>query len=204
MFSIILGQDATRREENSFSFKHFLKNGLQTNYYNAGARPKVYSPSITSPNNLEKDSTVYSRNPTELPDFVQDHLVIEQCYLNHEPKQQALPDADNLPDFALSIEQRQPQLRNESKKNESLLCDLPFDLTGSLDKNLAHRNQSIPNACCSADLNLPVYDRPNIGSTERSESSGSYKITHCISNCGINKFYIYNNCKFYTKKQNLY
>ncbi|XP_043263982.1 uncharacterized protein LOC122404134 [Colletes gigas] len=168
------GQDTIRREENPFSFKHFLKNDSQTNYYNAGARPKVYSPPTTSPNNLEKDSTVYSRNPTELPDFVQDHLVIEQCYLNHESKQQAIPDADNLPDFALSVEQRQTRLRNESKKSDPVLCDLPFDLTGSLDKGLAHRTQSIPNAGCPADLNLPVYNRHNVdtGSTERPESSG--------------------------------
>ncbi|XP_053996692.1 uncharacterized protein LOC128886121 isoform X4 [Hylaeus anthracinus] len=166
-----IGQDTIRREENPFSFKHFLKNGSQTNYYNAGARPKVYSPlPTTSPNNLEKDSTVYSRNPTELPDFVQDHLVIEQCYLNHEPKQQAISDRDYLPDFAFSVEER--QFRLESRITEPPMHDLPFDLTGSLDKGLTHTKQSVPNAVCATDLNLPVYDRPNAGSTERPQPSG--------------------------------
>ncbi|XP_053973241.1 uncharacterized protein LOC128873586 isoform X4 [Hylaeus volcanicus] len=166
-----IGQDTIRREENPFSFKHFLKNGSQTNYYNAGARPKVYSPlPTTSPNNLEKDSTVYSRNPTELPDFVQDHLVIEQCYLNHEPKQQAISDRDYLPDFAFSVEER--QFRLESRITEPPMHDLPFDLTGSLDKGLTHTKQSVPNAVCATDLNLPVYDKPNTGSTERPQPSG--------------------------------
>ncbi|XP_071859868.1 lethal (3) 04053 [Bombus fervidus] len=166
------GQNTSRIEENPFSFKHFLKNGSQINYQNAGARPKVYS----SPTqyNLEKSSAVYSRNPTELPDFVQDHLVIEQYYLNHEPKQQTISDVDNLPDFALnSVEQRQARLRNESKKNgSSASCDLSFDLTGNLDKAIPQRNQSLPNTSCFAHLNLPVFARSSIGSTETSEPLG--------------------------------
>ncbi|KZC11671.1 PREDICTED: uncharacterized protein LOC107189689 [Dufourea novaeangliae] len=161
------GQDTSRREENPFSFKHFLKNGSQKKYYNAGARPKVYPSPTPSPNNLEKDAKVYSCNPTELPDFVQDHLVLEQCYLNHESNQQSIPDVDNLPDFALnSVAQRQTRLRNKSKYSEPVLCDLQFDLTGNLDKELPHRNQSAPNANCSAHLNLPILDRSNIESTE--------------------------------------
>ncbi|XP_053973238.1 uncharacterized protein LOC128873586 isoform X1 [Hylaeus volcanicus] len=185
-----IGQDTIRREENPFSFKHFLKNGSQTNYYNAGARPKVYSPlPTTSPNNLEKDSTVYSRNPTELPDFVQDHLVIEQCYLNHEPKQQAISDRDYLPDFAFSVEER--QFRLESRITEPPMHDLPFDLTGSLDKGLTHTKQSVPNAVCATDLNLPVYDKPNTGSTERPQPSGSCKIILSIDNYRITRIHIY-------------
>lgn len=166
------GQNTSKTEENPFSFKHFLKNGSQINYQNAGARPKVYS----SPTqyNLEKSSAVYSRNPTELPDFVQDHLVIEQYYLNHEPKQQTMSDVDNLPDFALnSVEQRQTRLRNESKKSESSVsCDLSFDLTGNLDKTIPPRNQSIPNTSCSGHMTLPAFVRSNVGSTESPEPLG--------------------------------
>lgn len=163
------GQETSRNDENPFSFKHFLR----TNYHNAGARPKVYSPPTPNPFNLEKDSTVYPRNPTELPDFVQDHLGIEQYYLNQEQKQQTISDVDNLPDFALnSVEQRQGRLRNESKKSESnASCDLPFDLTGSIDKGLPHRNQSIPNIS-SAHLNLPGFVRSSVDSNEHPESSG--------------------------------
>ncbi|XP_029037716.1 uncharacterized protein LOC114873491 isoform X2 [Osmia bicornis bicornis] len=167
------GQDTSRSEENPFSFKHFLKNGSRTNYHNVGARPKIYSSPTPSPFNLEKDSTVYPRNPTELPDFVQDHLVIEQYYLNQEQKQQTISDVDNLPDFALnSVEQRQNRLRNESKKSESSAsCDLPFDLTGSIDKGLSNRNQSVPNIS-SAHLNLPAFVRSSVDSVEHPESSG--------------------------------
>ncbi|XP_034187846.1 lethal (3) 04053 isoform X2 [Osmia lignaria lignaria] len=171
------GQDASRSEENPFSFKHFLKNGSRSNYHNVGARPKIYSSPTPSPFNLEKDSTVYPRNPTELPDFVQDHLVIEQYYLNQEQKQQTISDVDNLPDFALnSVEQRQNRLRNESKKSESSAsCDLPFDLTGSIDKGLSNRNQSVPNIS-SAHLNLPAFVKSSVDSIEHPESSGRFPL----------------------------
>lgn len=184
------GQDAsTRRDNNPFSFKAFLKNGTQpTNYHNTGARPKVYSSSTSSPvgsggggGALDKDNvggSVYSaRNPTELPDFVQDHLVIEQCYLSHENGQPVLPDVDNLPDFALnSVEQRQSRLhgqkerspfwfRNrdcEAKRNDSdVLCDdlRSFDLTETLHKGMPHRDHHPPsNAMHSNHLDLPTFE----------------------------------------------
>ncbi|OAD55786.1 Serologically defined colon cancer antigen 3 like protein [Eufriesea mexicana] len=169
------GQSTSKTEENPFSFKHFLKNGSQTNYQNAGARPKVYTSATTY--NLEKGSAVYPRNRTELPDFVQDHLVIEQYYLNHEPKQQTISDVDNLPDFTLnSIEQWQTRLRNESKKSESSAsCDLSFDLTESLDKTTTQRTQSVPKflldlpistAEPDSESNVSVRDCPHSGTSE--------------------------------------
>lgn len=162
------GQDtSSRRDSNPFSFKAFLKNGTQqTNYHNTGARPKVYSSPTSSPGSVfDKDNAgggVYSgRNPTELPDFVQDHLVIEQCYLNHEADLPVLPDVDNLPDFALnSVEQRQSRLRNETKKNDSEIFgdDLrSFDLTDTLHKTSTHRDHSMSNAMHSNHLDLPVF-----------------------------------------------
>ncbi|XP_018317943.1 uncharacterized protein l(3)04053 [Mycetomoellerius zeteki] len=162
------GQDASsRRDNNPFSFKAFLKNGMQqTNYHNTGARPKVYSSSTSSPGNvLDKDnvgSSVYSgRNPTELPDFVQDHLIIEQCYLNCENSQPILPDVDNLPDFALnSMEQRQSRLRNETKKNNSddILCEdlRSFDLTDTLHKGLPNRDHFASSK--RHHLDLPMFE----------------------------------------------
>lgn len=177
-----------RRDNNPFSFKAFLKNGTQqqTNYHNTGARPKIYTSPTSSPGNvIDKDNTggnVYSsRNPTELPDFVQDHLVIEQCYLNHETNQPVLPDVDNLPDFALnSVEQRQSRLRNETKKNDSdVLCDdlRLFDLTGMLNKGLpSHRNHTASNA---NHLDLPTFeDRQdeNASFLPRSEHRGIFRI----------------------------
>jgi len=138
----------------------------QTNYHNTGARPKVYTSPTSSPSsilNKDNSSNVYSnRNPTELPDFVQDHLVIEQCYLNHEATQPVLPDVDNLPDFALnSMEQRQSRLRNESKKNDTdALCEdlRSFDLTGTLHKDLPHREHSMSNTIHTNHLDLPTFE----------------------------------------------
>lgn len=158
-----------------------MKNGTprqNTNYQNTGARPKVYYTPASSPGSHEaKETGVYSsRNPTELPDFVQDHLVIEQCYLNHaEPTpQQVLLDVDNLPDFALnSMEQRQSRLRNESSKRDdsNVLCDLPFDLTGMLDKGLSHRDHT--NTMHSNRLDLPTFERCPMGTpVHRSEPAG--------------------------------
>lgn len=170
------GQDVSRREENPFSFKHFLRNESQTNYYKTGARPKIYSSSATSPNNLEKDTGVYSRNPTELPDFVQDHLIVEQCYLNYVPEQQSIPDVDNLPDFALnSIKRRQSQRRNDSQKNQSqLLADIPFNFTGLWDNDIPQNNHATPNEACSNNLNLPIFDTVDnsVDSKKRSDSVG--------------------------------
>lgn len=164
------GQDtSSRRDSNPFSFKAFLKNGTQqTNYHNTGARPKIYSSPTSSPSSVfDKDnsgSSVYSgRNPTELPDFVQDHLVIEQCYLNHETDQPVLPDVDNLPDFALnSMEHRQSRLRNETKKNDSEIFgdDLrSFDLTETLHKGSMHRDRPVSNTSMHSNhLDLPAFE----------------------------------------------
>lgn len=105
---------------------------------------------------------------------MQDHLVIEQCYLNHETSQPVPPDVDNLPDFALnSVEQRQSRLRNETKKNDSDgLCDdlRLFDLTGMLHKGLpSHRNQTASNAV-NSNLDLPSFeDRQDDSFLPRSE-----------------------------------
>ncbi|XP_015119876.1 uncharacterized protein LOC107043083 [Diachasma alloeum] len=138
--------DLPRRasEGNPFSFKHFLKNDSQTNYQYTGARPKVYSSGRKTGETSGLDNeSVYTRNPTELPDFVQDHLVIEQCYLNHDA--QARPDVDNLLHFAVnSVEQRLMGHRGEGKSSDR--GDLPFDLTGSIDRMKRRRDLAVPNS----------------------------------------------------------
>lgn len=168
---VCLGRDTLRYDSNPSSFKKgfpFLKNRTQqTNYHNTGTRPKVYSSPTSSPSSVfDKDSAsgVYSgRNPTELPDFVQDHLVIEQCYLNHKTNQPVLPDVDNLPDFALnSMEPRQSRIRNETKKNDSEIFgdDLrSFDLTETLHKGSTHRDHPASNASMHSNhLDLPAFE----------------------------------------------
>ncbi|XP_076238098.1 lethal (3) 04053 isoform X3 [Calliopsis andreniformis] len=156
---LLAGIDALRQEKNPFSFKHFLKKGAQPNYSKVGARPKVYFSPAPSPNNLEKDSTVYSRNPTELPDFVQDHLVVEQCYLNHESKQQPIPDVDNLPDFALnSVEQEQARLRSEFKKGSTERPEssgFPLDLPIALSEPDPDSNSTVRNTSGTNETDVP-------------------------------------------------
>ena len=83
--------------------KQFLKNDSHSKQF-AGARPKVYEPqSPRIPVQNDSNETKYPRNPTELPDFVQDHLVIEQCYLSDNTcSNTANVAVDNLPDFTLN------------------------------------------------------------------------------------------------------
>lgn len=118
-----------KKNENVFSFKKFLQSSdNQANYQVTGARPKVYD-GRTKPPELNKnhESGMYSRNPTELPDFVQDHLVLEQCFLNEGiagPKQDNI-EWGHLPDFALnSIEKSQrwnPETTNHIKEEQDCL-----------------------------------------------------------------------------------
>ncbi|CAG9088840.1 unnamed protein product [Plutella xylostella] len=168
---------AVRKEENPFSFRHFLKRDLSlpsnSTYENTGARPKVYASTVqhspsrgaappagaappdprrdkarslsqTKEKNRDGDShqisdTAASSSSTEapfsvvdssdskqnlfidnsessfyhrpnlaseplgmpsLPDFVQDHILVEQAYLNSNGPISL--DLDNLPDFTFN------------------------------------------------------------------------------------------------------
>ncbi|EEB11892.1 conserved hypothetical protein [Pediculus humanus corporis] len=88
-------ESPAKKEENPFSFKKFLNQDL-SGQRNKGARKKVYPTAslsstkshLTDPRSSrsqsEGNSRVIGNNDVSsvLPDFVQDHLVIEQCYLN--------------------------------------------------------------------------------------------------------------------------
>lgn len=138
---------------NPFSFKHFLKKDpQQSTYQNSGARPKVYSPVRMNSNpDLEnlpiENDEIYPRNKlTELPDFVQDHLVIEQCYLNSDSPSvpPIIPDVDNLPDFTINNMETRIRHRADGMDNPGVVGDLLFDLTGSLERRC--RDNSVPNS----------------------------------------------------------
>lgn len=137
----------------------------------------------TNTDNLHtgNEPTVYSRNPVELPDFVQDHLVIEQCYLNHDPTVQPIVELENLPDFALnSVEQRNKQWNDTKKCTSENLGDLSFDLTVSLEKEERgdrtergervgrterwQRSLSSSSPARPRPLDLPDLDLPQLGS----------------------------------------
>ncbi|XP_041987120.1 uncharacterized protein LOC121738915 [Aricia agestis] len=161
---------AIRKEENPFSFRHFLKRDLSlpgnSTYENTGARPKVYANTVqhsptkldihsesrrdktrsSEPQAKERQSDIYhssdhasSSSSVELPysvadnsdskhnlysnssdgpffhrpnlaseplgmpslpDFVQDHLLVEQAYSNSNGPISV--DLDNLPDFTFN------------------------------------------------------------------------------------------------------
>ncbi|KAL7306564.1 hypothetical protein TKK_0001254 [Trichogramma kaykai] len=130
---------AAKREEGLFSLKQFLKNESQTNHQYAGARPKVYEPQSWTPEPVSCHETgKYTRNPTELPDFVQDHLVIEQCYLgNQNSPGVASVEVDNLPDFALNSVGKRPNRYHNDQWKRSLddSAERLFDLTENLNQN---------------------------------------------------------------------
>lgn len=121
--------EAPRREENPFSFKHFLNRDIQqqssssssahtTPYQQTGARPKIFSSTRqhslpasanfqnvineSEPHRMSSVDNVRAEFPSaRLPDFVQDHLVVEQCYLGNDGSC-SKADIDNMPDFTLN------------------------------------------------------------------------------------------------------
>lgn len=181
-----------KREENPFSFKHFLKRDAGNNYSSTGARPKVYSNLASegfghvTPESSDSDPGLYSRSATPrhvgtpeltsvLPDFVQDHLVVEQCYLNHSESSntsQIAVDLENLPDFTLNhttpaseaaddgsnvVNRRRSRQWKKRSDTDVLSGDIPFDLAGTtgnqnLPKNVRNGSGSVP-------LDLPSSDR---------------------------------------------
>ncbi|CAG4946578.1 unnamed protein product [Parnassius apollo] len=179
---------AVRKEENPFSFRHFLKRDLSlpgnSTYENTGARPKVYANTVQhSPTKIDvhsdsrrdksrlidnqtkekasegisqrvSDNTpsnssmnepfsvvensnsnnLYSNNSDapfyhrpnlasepmgipSLPDFVQDHILVEQAYLNSNGPMSL--DLDNLPDFTFNTNFNTGSSSSSSRRNEN-------------------------------------------------------------------------------------
>ncbi|RZF36777.1 hypothetical protein LSTR_LSTR005090 [Laodelphax striatellus] len=136
----------SRREDNPFSFKHFLNRDVSSSSSSqstGGARPKVFSqPLVQGQGSSSSISTSPAPVPAPrlnpeltsgLPDFVQDHLVIEQCYLQnaaHNSSCQLAVDLDNLPDFA-PVNVSSNDQWNSSSNSSGRQGDLPFDLTSN-------------------------------------------------------------------------
>lgn len=138
-FFVLVVSDVPKREENPFSFKHFLK-GDNSNYQHQGARPKIYTPqpsvelnhgSINE--NHQQTSRISTEFSSALPDFVQDHLVIEQCYLGNDASPKDITvDLDNLPDFTPDKSNQtnrwKDSSRNNERRNGNTPPNLPLDL----------------------------------------------------------------------------
>ncbi|KAF2904700.1 hypothetical protein ILUMI_01482 [Ignelater luminosus] len=147
--------ETPKREDNPFSFKHFLRSDTSTNYQNQGARPKVYCDGrpISSISDLDlhqssgvKQTRIVPEFSSALPDFVQDHLVVEQCYLDKENathNEFKLDMMNNLPDFAPT--------RNTINYSR---------LNGESSRNLGRRTDN-SSSNLAIPLDLPV--RPSVG-----------------------------------------
>lgn len=125
--------DAPKREDNPFSFKHFLRSDVN-NYQNKGARPKVYCEgrTISSVSDLEfphspemKQTRIVPEYSSALPDFVQDHLVVEQCYLGNGPSNSFNLDI-NLPDFTPNRDGSDSSHNN--RRSDNSINTIPLDL----------------------------------------------------------------------------
>ncbi|KAK4876704.1 hypothetical protein RN001_009210 [Aquatica leii] len=155
--------DTPRREDNPFSFKHFLRSDV-SNYNHQGARPKVYCDGrpISSVSDLDlqkstnaKQTRIISEFSSALPDFVQDHLVVEQCYSNDNSKQNNYNvDMNNLPDFAPLG--HSSHLNGESSRNASRRAENPSNLVIPLDLPIGMR--------VGFPLDLPIGDPQPPGS----------------------------------------
>lgn len=158
-----------KREDNPFSFKHFLRDSSNSksnrNYNLLGARPKVYrenrhnngsspeSPHRTS--HTSHNTRLVNEFSSALPDFVQDHLVVEQCFLGNKASANQQYDLD-LPDFTQSDQRAMngPAVSRSSSMDEPLNGPIPLDLPGL----------SLGNAF---PLDLPVSATAPLGDTVR-------------------------------------
>uniref|UniRef100_A0A023EYS4 Endosome-associated-trafficking regulator 1 n=2 Tax=Triatoma infestans TaxID=30076 RepID=A0A023EYS4_TRIIF len=114
-----------RRDDVPFSLRHFLSGNRSessratgSSNVGGGARPKVY------PGTPPPSPRLHPEITSGLPDFVQDHLVVEQVYLNSTGPLSSLA-LDNIP----------PQLPPSPDGAYSNRVDLPFDLTARSDSH---------------------------------------------------------------------
>lgn len=157
--------EGQRREDNPFSFKHFLRSDSSNSYQSKGARPKVYPENRSQSTDYggyiveSKPSKVVPELSSALPDFVQDHLVMEQCYLGNNSVNIGV---GNLPDFTPSRENRanldgDNNRDNINNINKHVPLDLPF------------RPQAFP-------LDLPISGSSTNGTRNNQISEVSYTL----------------------------
>lgn len=97
-----------RREESSISFRHFLQS-------EAGHSSNTTYPDLYSCSRQEGplvDGSIVDPESPDLPDFVQDHLALENTYFNDGTNLKSV-NVHNLPDFApclLRDENSEPHL----------------------------------------------------------------------------------------------
>ncbi|XP_072397159.1 uncharacterized protein [Diabrotica undecimpunctata] len=171
--------DSHRREDNPFSFKHFLRSDSTNSYQSKGARPKVYenrSASTDFGNHLQP--RLIPEYPAALPDFVQDHLVVEQCYLGNTLSENFNVDIDNLPDFTPARQSRNNALNPEvTNSNRPVPLDLPMRTQESFPLDLpvvnTHSNNiriESSNSEVGSSKSLPDFLADGAACTQQSET----------------------------------
>ncbi|CAG9838791.1 unnamed protein product [Diabrotica balteata] len=171
--------DSHRREDNPFSFKHFLRSDSTNSYQSKGARPKVYenrSASTDFGNHLQP--RLIPEYPAALPDFVQDHLVVEQCYLGNTSSESFNVDIDNLPDFTPARQSRNNALNPEvTNSNRPVPLDLPMRTQESFPLDLpvvnTHSNNiriESSNSEVGSSKSLPDFLADGAACTQQSET----------------------------------
>jgi hypothetical protein len=167
--SFVFLESQTRKEENPFSFKRFLKED-SSNQKNRGARRKEYSPvNLPSPelnsskhnfnSNLPDMNSRLVNTPemsSVLPDFVQDHLVIEQCYLSGSSSTIDIDSLNlqNLPDLNLEHRDLDFTLNLDRKRNENSVSNNLPDFTLSASSN----SKGLPDFALNADHASRTFD----------------------------------------------
>lgn len=168
-----------KKEDNSFSLKHFLYNDIPI-YHTQGARPKVYCDGrpISSISDLDlhnspnmKQTRMVPEFSSALPDFVQDHLVVEQCYLNSEDASHNFNvDIPNLPDFTPNNRsnitydsQKEDSISSAIRVNEASANNLSMTLNLSTKPlvefplDLPIDSHSMENRSCSSSVDVSIF-----------------------------------------------
>lgn len=153
-----------------------MRNNSTTNYQNQGARPKVYCDGrpISSVSDLDlhqiseaKQTRIVPEFSSALPDFVQDHLVIEQCYLGKDTHKNFNIDADNLPDFTpsrasininrINIASSQEVDGRCNNSNNAIPLDLPIRPQADFPLDLPINESQVNRSCTTAEVVIKYY-----------------------------------------------
>jgi hypothetical protein len=150
-----------RREESSISFRRFLQND---GHSGRPAHPDLYT--CARQDRSHEGASVDPESP-DLPDFVQDHLAVEQMYFNDGA---SLPSG-NLPDFASFMSRNEGDCKHlavvfKSKNSLTVYVCLSFFAADNHVADVDRRGRNrVP-----LDLPVPVFAACNNSSNDRSRT----------------------------------
>ncbi|XP_018910066.2 uncharacterized protein l(3)04053 [Bemisia tabaci] len=164
------GASSKRKENNPYSFKHFLTGGKQNvgtshphhtvSRSNESDENNTMDPSIASSCSRTNRNLILN-NPdlaSGLPDFVQDHLIMEQCFLESSSNNASNPSFNLENSHIYHIENAILNSSCEESPNtlrSANANDIPFDLTSTMPSE-KQEESPIP-----TPLDLPTYHASN-------------------------------------------